>query len=220
MGLFSKRKQKARRKAEEKALRHKAAVEAKLGAKRERKRLRADLKSQKKSDRAQQQLSKAQVATLKAQEQASLKQAERASREVLSVASVKKYLGVARVLTPVLAPLVYRGATVVREQLENRKAQRLGVEVEQLGEFTGSGAKLNARIANAESSLAEIVSRGSDKDETQKFADATRGRLTDLTTAVQAAEQMPLPRRRAAHQAISTELSGIEADLLARLGVH
>lgn len=213
MGLFSKRKQKARRKAEEKALKHKATVEAKIGAKHDRKRLRADLKSQKKTD-------KAQVAALKAQEQAALKQAERAGRDPFSVASVKKYLGVARVLTPVLAPLVYRGATAARQQLENRKAQRLGVEVEQLGQFTGPGAKLNARIASAESSLGEIVGRASGNAETQKFAEATRDRLANLTTAIQAAEHMPLPRRRAAHQAISTELSGIEADLLARLGVR
>ncbi|MFD4438123.1 DUF6474 family protein [Bacillus safensis] len=31
---------------------------------------------------------------------------------------------------------------------------------------------------------------------------------------------MPTERRRSAHLAISAELDGVEADLLARLGVH
>ena len=44
-------------------------------------------------------------------------------------------------------------------------------------------------------------------------------RLTDLSAAVTAAENMPTSNRRAAHAAIAQQLDGIDADLMARLGV-
>ncbi|MBF6328651.1 DUF6474 family protein [Nocardia transvalensis] len=214
MGLFTKRKRRADRKAEAKALKHKAAMEAKLSARNERKRHRAEV-------RTQRQVAKQQIATLKAEEKAALKAAEKAERDLLSAGQVKKYLGVARVLVPVLAPLAYRAATFVRGQIDTRRAHRLGIGIEQLGDFSGHGAKLQARIAGAESTLNELDNRaGKDGSETKKFVTATRDRLEGLTAAVRTAEQMPAPRRRAVHASISNELSGIEADLLARLGVR
>ena len=116
-------------------------------------------------------------------------------------------------------PIFYRGATVLRGHLDERKAAKLGVSPAELGEFTGHGAKLSARIAAAEKSLARVTASNSDA-ETGKFADAISQRLSDLSTAVQPAELMPAARRKAAHHAISAELDGIEADLLARLGIR
>jgi Family of unknown function (DUF6474) len=213
MGLFKKRKSRATRKAEAKALKEKAKLEAKLGAKNERKRNKAEARSQRK-------LEKAQISALKAEEKANIKLAEKAARDPFSVASVRKYLGVARVLIPVLTPLIYRAATYVRGQIDTRRAEKLGVGVEELGEYSGHGAKLSARIVNAESSTDRLIEKHGDDAETKKFAAATRERLTDLDTAVRTAELMPAPRRRSAHQAISGELAGIEADLLTRLGVR
>jgi hypothetical protein len=212
MGLLKKRKSRATRKAEAKALKHKAGVEAKLKARNERRRDKAAFKSARKLEAAelksQKKIEKAQIATLKAQEKA-------AAQKGFTVASVRKYLGVARLLTPVLLPIVYRAATVVRGQIDARRADRMGVGIDQLANYTGHGAKLSARIAGA-----EILGQKPDDAETQKFAGAIRERLGDLNTAVRAAEQMPQARRKAAHQAISSELDGVEADLLARLGVR
>ena len=217
MGLFKKRKSRATRKAEAKALKHKAEVEAKLNAKSQRKRDKVETKSLKKLEKAeiesQHKIEKAQIATLKAQEKA-------AANQGLTVAKVRKYLGVARLLAPVLLPIAYRAATAVRAQLDTTRAQKMGIAVDQLGDYTGHGAKLSARIAGAESSVTEILSRKPDDAETQRFAAAIRERLGDLSTAVRAAEQMPQTRRKGAHQAISSELDGVEADLLARLGVR
>ncbi|MFZ2172717.1 MAG: DUF6474 family protein [Rhodococcus sp. (in: high G+C Gram-positive bacteria)] len=217
MGLLKKRKSRATRKAEAKALKHKAGVEARLSARNERKRDKAELKALRKLEaselKSQKKVEKAQIAALKAQEKS-------ASQKGLTVHSVRRYLGVARLLTPVLLPVAYRAATVVRGQIDTKRAERMGVDVDQLANFTGHGAKLSARIAGAESSTAEILTQKPDDAETQKFAAATRERLTDLNTAVRAAEKMPQARRKAAHQAISTELDGVEADLLARLGVR
>ncbi|MFI9507664.1 DUF6474 family protein [Nocardia sp. NPDC052566] len=214
MGLFTKRKRRPSRRAEAKALKHKAAMEAKLGAKNDRKARRAEARTGRK-------VAKAQIATLQAEEKAALKVAAKAERELFSAAQIKKYLGVARVLVPVLAPLAYRGATFIRAQIDTRRAQQLGIGIDQLGDFSGHGAKLQARIANTEAALGKIGARnGSDKADAQKFVSSTQDRLGNLTAAVRTAEQMPAPRRRAVHESISNELSGIEADVLARLGVN
>ncbi|PXX63007.1 hypothetical protein DFR70_10660 [Nocardia tenerifensis] len=213
MGLFTKRKRRPSRRAEAKALKHKAGLEAKLVAKNDRKARRAEARTQRK-------VAKAQISALQAEEKASLKLAAKAERDLFSAGQVKKYLGVARVLIPVLAPLAYRGATFLRAQLDTRKAQQLGIGIEQLGDFSGHGAKLQARIANTEAALGKVGAQDKDKGETQKFVAATRARLDSLAAAVQTAEQMPAPRRRAVHTSIAQELSGVEADVLAKLGVR
>ncbi|WP_067717968.1 DUF6474 family protein [Nocardia yamanashiensis] len=212
MGLFTKRKKRVSRRAEAKALKHKAGMEAKLGARNERKRNRAE-------SRTQARVAKAEIAKLQAEEKAALKLAAKAERDPFSVASVRKYLSVARILVPVLAPLAYRGATIVRGQLDQRRAQQLGIGVNQLGDFSGPGAKLQARLTNVEATLAEVEKKNSDAD-TKKFATATRDRLDSLAAATRTAAQMPVQRRRAVHASISNELSGIESDVLARLGVN
>ncbi|SNT26643.1 DUF6474 family protein [Rhodococcoides kyotonense] len=217
MGLFGKRNSRATRKAEAKALKHKAGLEAKLSAKNERKQLKSIAKAQRKLNsveaKSQKNVEKAQVATLNAQRKA-------IAQGKFNAAQVRKYIGIARVLVPVLTPIVYRVASVVRARLDDRKATKLGVSPGELGDFTGYGAKLSARISGAEKSLAKVTETHSGDTETRKFADAIGQRLTDLGTAVRTSEQMPAPRRKAAHQAISAELDGIEADLLARLGVR
>jgi hypothetical protein len=210
MGLFTKRKRRPSRKAEAKALKHKAGLEAKLGAKNDRKARRAEARTQGK-------IAKAQISTLQAEEKAALKLAAKAERDPFSASQVRKYLGVARVLIPVLAPLAYRAATMIRGRIDNRRAHQLGIGVEQLGDFSGHGGKLQARIVNVEGALGKIS--GSKNGDGKAFITATQDRLDNLTAAVRTAEQMPATRRRAVHASISNELSGIEADVLARLGV-
>jgi len=207
MGLFTKRKRRASRRAEAKALKHKAAKEAELSAKNDRKRDRDESRNQRK-------VAKARVAALQAEEKAAAKTAAKAERDPFSPSEIKKYVGVARVLLPVLAPVVYRGATLVRGQVDMRRAKQLGVGVEQLGEFSGHGGRLQARIANTEAALNKAAA-----GEDEKFVRTTRDRLGALATAVRTAEQMPGPRRRSVHASISTELSTIESDVLSRLGV-
>jgi hypothetical protein len=55
--------------------------------------------------------------------------------------------------------------------------------------------------------------------ETKQFVGAITERLTDLSAAVTAAENMPTSRRRDAHAAIAKQLDAIDADLMARLGL-
>ncbi|MGU3437381.1 DUF6474 family protein [Actinomycetes bacterium M1A6_2h] len=212
MALFTKRTSRATRKAEAKALLHKAKIEAKLNAKNERKQLKELVKNDKKALANQQKLDRAALKTYEAQQKA-------ANEGKLTVGKVRKYIAIARVVSPILMPIAYKLSTVVRAQLDERRASRIGVGVGELAEFTGHGGALSARISGAEKSVKEIESTHSG-DEVGKFVAAISGRLTELTTAVRAAEQMPPARRKIAHAAIGNELDGIEADILARLGVR
>jgi Family of unknown function (DUF6474) len=116
-------------------------------------------------------------------------------------------------------PLAYRAAISVRGLIDERRADRLGVPLSQIGQFSGPGAQLSARIAGAEQSLHKVAEKKPKDAETKQFVAAVTERLTDLSAAVTAAESMPAVRRRAAHAAVSGQLDGIDADLMARLGV-
>lgn len=217
MGLFRKRKSRATRRAEVRAIKTRAKLEAKLAAKNvarqikdERrvadKVLKARLKSQRDSDRTALKVAEAEL---------------KAAREgkVLSPTRIRRVLTVSRLLAPILTPLIYRAAIAARALIDQRRADQLGIPLAQIGQFSGHGAQLSARIAGSEKSL-RMVQESKPKDaETKQFVAAISERLTDLSAAVTAAENMPAARRRAAHSAISSQLDGIEADLMARLGL-
>jgi hypothetical protein len=221
MGLFTRRKSRATRRAEARAIKRaaktKAKLEAKLAAKNDARRYKADRKDQ----------SRALKATLRAQrdsDRAALKVAEaqlKAAREgkLLSPTRVRRTLTVSRLLAPILVPLAYRAAVAARGLLDQRRADRLGVPLSQLGQFSGHGAALAARIAGAEQTLQQVAAKKPKDAETKQFVAAVTDRLTDLSAAVTAAENMPTQRRRAAHDSIGAQLDGIDADLLARLGI-
>lgn len=218
MGLFRKKRgsRRAQRKAEAAALKHKAGLEAKLGARNVRKRDKAVAKTDKKA-------AKASLTSQREAHKNELKiaQEQRAAIEAgrLNAKKIGRYIGVARVVAPVVLPLVYRGATLLRAQLDQRRAAKLGVAVDQLGQFSGTGAKLSARIAGTERTLTKLSVEKPRDAEVAKFVSTMKQRLVELATAVDAAESMSVERRRGAHGAISRELDGIEADVLAYLGV-
>ncbi|VEG58411.1 Uncharacterised protein [Mycolicibacterium aurum] len=220
MALFRRRKSRATRRAEARAIKAKAKLEAKLSAKNEVRRFKVEQKAQTRALRAQ----------LKAQrdsDRTALKVAEtqlKAAREgkLFSATRVRRVLTVSRLLAPVAVPLVYRASIAARGLIDERRADRLGVPLSQLGQFSGHGAQLSARIAGAENSLrllAEQKPKSAKDPETKAFVAAITERLSDLAAAVTAAENMPTARRRAAHTAIAEQLDGIDADLMARLGV-
>ncbi|MEZ0363550.1 DUF6474 family protein [Mycobacterium sp. pUA109] len=216
MGLF-KRKSRATRRAEARALKARAKLEAKLAAKNEARRHKA-------AQRAETKALKAQLKAQRDSDRAALKVAEhqlKAAREgkVLSPTRIRRVLTVSRLLAPIVVPVVYRAAMAARGLLDERRADRLGVPLAQIGQFSGHGARLSARIAGAEKTLQLVQNKNPKDAETKQFAAAITERLTDLSAAVTAAENMPSARRRAAHAAIAEQLDGIDADLMARLGL-
>ncbi|TPG29702.1 DUF6474 family protein [Mycolicibacterium hodleri] len=217
MGLFTRRKSRAIRRAEAKAIKAKAKLEARLSAKNEARRIKADARRQ----------TKAMKASLRAQkdsDRAALKVAEtqlKAVREgkLLSPSRIRRTLMISRMLAPVVVPIAYRAAIAVRGYVDERRADRLGVPLGQLGQFSGTGGSLSARVAGAEQTLTQVAAKKPKDAETKQFVTAMTDRLRDLSAAVTAAENMPTTRRKAAHAAIGEQLDGVEADLMARLGV-
>ena len=106
-----------------------------------------------------------------------------------------------------------------RGAIDERRADRLGVPLTALGQFSGQGGRLSARISGAEKSLRLVAEKKPKDSETKQFVTAMTDRLTALSAAVTAAENMPGPRRRVAQSSITEQLDGIDADLMARLGV-
>jgi hypothetical protein len=217
MGLFIKRKSRATKRAEARALKSKAKLEAKLAAKNETKRIKA-------TERSEGKAIKAQVKAQRVSDRSAVKVANtqlRTKREgkLLSPSRVRRTLTVSRLLAPVVVPVAYRLAIGARGAIDERRADRLGVPLTALGQFSGPGGRLSARITGADTSLRLLVEKKSGDAETTAFVDAMTERLTALSAAVRAAENMPGPSRRTAQTSISEQLDGIEADLLARLGV-
>jgi hypothetical protein len=217
MGLFGKRKTRAARRAEARAIKARAKLEAKLAARNEVRRFKAAQRAESKALREQ----------LKAQRNSelnALKVAEanlKAAREgkLFSPTRIRRFLTVSRLLAPVVVPLAYRIAIAARGLIDQRRADQLGVPLAQIGQFSGHGGRLSARIAGAEQSLRTVQENKPKDAETKQFVSAISDRLTDLAAAVSAAENMPSARRRSAHAAISRQLDEIDADLMARLGL-
>lgn len=230
MGLLTpSRTTRAQRRAQAKALKAKAKLEARLdsrGQRRERaarrrhekKIVRKQIKAQRKSDETAAKIASETNEATKKLAQSRIELAQNGTR--LTPRKVRRYLSIAKVAAPIVVPLAYRGATLAREQITVWEANRAGVPVDELSRYSGHGAALSARIAGAEKSVSTLAGTRDAGAETTKFVAAMTDRLRDLTAAVAAAEHMPGSRRRAAHQAIARELSGIESDLLARLGVR
>jgi hypothetical protein len=216
MSLF-KRKTRATRRAEARAIKAKAKLEAKLAAKNETRRIKSQHRTETKA-------LKAQLRAQRDSDKAALKVAEtqlKAAREgkLFSPGRIRRVLTVTRLLAPIVVPLFYRATIAARGFLDERRADRLGVPLSQLGQFSGHGAELSARIASAERSLRSVAEKKPKDAETKQFVAAITERLSDLSAAVTAAENMPTARRRDAHAAIAQQLDGINADLMARLGV-
>jgi Family of unknown function (DUF6474) len=217
MGLFGKRKTRATRRAEARAIKARAKLEAKLSAKNEVRRFKA-------AQRAETKALREQLKARRNSDQTALKVAEtklKAVREgkLLSPTRIRRLLTVSRLLAPIVVPVAYRVAIAGRGLIDQRRADQLGVPLAQIGQFSGHGGRLSARIAGGEQSLRAVQEKKPRDAETQKFVTAISERLADLAAAVTAAENMPAARRRGAHAAISRQLDEIDADLMARLGL-
>ncbi|MQA62213.1 MAG: hypothetical protein GEU86_12090 [Actinophytocola sp.] len=118
---------------------------------------------------------------------------------------------------PVVTPFAVRAAGACREAYDKHQARKLGVDVDSLGEYSGHGGALHARIAGLSDGLAELRAGGD--AEGIKFGESVTSTVRQLSSAVRAAERMPTARRKEAHRAVATELDELEAQLLHHLGV-
>ncbi|GAA5105710.1 DUF6474 family protein [Haloechinothrix salitolerans] len=189
----------------EKATKSKKLTKA---AKREAKAAKKDRKAAKKAAK------KSASATPTTQEAAHEEHALTAkkARQALTVTKV-----ILPAVIPVVTPIAVRAAGACRDAYDKYQARKLGVAVDSLGEYSGHGAALHARIAGLSDGLNELRVGGT--AEGVQFADEAAGTVRQLSSAVRAAEHMPPGRRKDAHRAIAAELEELEATLLHHLGV-
>ena len=175
MGLFTKRKSRATRRAEARAIKARAKLEARLAAKNDAKRIKA-------TERAENKAIRAQLKAARDADRTAVKVAEtelKAAREgkLLSPTRIRRALTVSRLLAPVVVPVAYRAAIAARGVIDERRADRLGVPLSQLGQFSGVGGQLSARIAGAENSLRLVAEKKPKDAETKQFVAAMTERL-------------------------------------------
>jgi hypothetical protein len=141
----------------------------------------------------------------------------------ITPAKAKNAVAVAKVLGPVVLPVVVpyivKAASTVRDRWDRRRARKLGVAIDALGQFSGRGGALHARIAGAADGVHELRSKDNVTADELAFTDSAESTLHQLAAAVRAAERMPTARRKGAHRAVATELDRIEQRLLTALGV-
>ncbi|MBA0124111.1 hypothetical protein H0B56_00975 [Haloechinothrix sp. YIM 98757] len=141
----------------------------------------------------------------------------------ITPAKARNAIGVIKVIAPavipVLAPLAVRAASALREAYDRFRARRLGVSIDSIGEFSGRGARLHARISGIARELTGLRESAAGDPDRVTFAEESEATLRQLTAAVRAAERMPAARRKAAHAAVAHELDAMENDLLHHLGV-
>ena len=101
--------------------------------------------------------------------------------------------------------------------LDQQRANRLGVPVSQVGVYRGPTGPTGARITGLRTSVEELNARKGSTSAVAGFVSASRGRLADLTIAVQAAASMPGGERRSVLKAVNRELDQISADLMTHL---
>ncbi|MCQ9353265.1 DUF6474 family protein [Corynebacterium sp. 153RC1] len=116
--------------------------------------------------------------------------------------TVMRYSGAARAIAPLALPLAFRGLMAIREYLNGRRANALGVSRADLGRFAGHGAEQKARIEAMRSSL-KVTNLP------QGFKEDAKDRLEELEDSANNAEYMTPELRTRALRAISADLDQI-----------
>jgi hypothetical protein len=150
-------------------------------------------------------------------ETAATRPAARMVQTLTNPKSAKRALAAAKVLAPALAPFALKAAAGTRNLLDQQRANRLGVTAAEVAAFRGPTGPVGARISGLSRSIDELQSRKGGELQIARFAEVSKARLIDLTTAVQAAASMPPAGRRKVLRAVSKELDQISADLMTYL---
>lgn len=208
MGIFSKiRKARARTKAEIKAAKQRAKTEVK-----EEKKLA--LRQAKLLAKEKKTMEKSHLKNLRAKQKHEKRMAKQTYKQLkagsFNKKNVKRYTGAARLLVPVVLPLIYRGVTWGREQLLKRKAHSFGVSSGDLAKFTGFGAPVKARIEAVRTSLEDSpLPAGLKRD--------ISTRLDTLFAAADNADHMDTDQRDRIHRSITDDLDSVTGQIHSRL---
>ncbi|PRQ10470.1 hypothetical protein C1Y63_11315 [Corynebacterium sp. 13CS0277] len=151
-------------------------------------------------------LRKAEAKGLKAKQKLAETKLKQIQAGRVNRASVARVLGAARLAAPVLVPLVYQAITKLRSVSTSAQAKQLGVAPERLGQHSGYGAPIQARIDGISEQLA-----GSGLP--SGFVRDMRERLEKLSHAVDNAEFLTPEKRRGAHRSINQDVDAVVAEI-------
>ncbi|WP_342743327.1 DUF6474 family protein [Corynebacterium aquilae] len=161
-------------------------------------------------ERQEKKLRKAESKGLKAKRKHERKLAETKLKQLeagrLNKATVSRFLGVARLAAPVVLPLLYQAITKARSVGVSAQAQRLGVSAQALGEHSGHGAPLKARIDGVKNTLKESSLPAG-------FVRDANNRLDKLVEAVDNAEFLTPDQRRRAYRSINGDIDGVVGEI-------
>ena len=203
-----------------------AAKEAKALGESEAKASRSEAKAARKDAKAARKDAKKatrSARSAKREAKAAAKAADAATKPARAIAKLtdpklaKRAVTVGKVLAPALAPVLLKAATRTRGFLDQQRAHRLGVPVEQVGDYRGPTGAIGARLTGLGDSIRELAQRRGNDLQVTRFTEVAGRRLLDLTATVQAAASMPRGRRTDVLRAVGHELDGIDADLIALL---
>lgn len=182
---------------------------------------KADRAEKKAAKKAQKQADKAGKKVRNAADKAALaRTATGPARLVDSLTNpktAKRALAAAKIVVPVLAPFALKAVVSTRGFLDEQRAHRLGVTAAEVAAFRGPTGATGARISGLSRSIDELVDRKGSELQITRFAEVSRSRLKDLTTAVQASASMPRVGRRKVLRAVNRELDQVSADLMTYL---
>jgi hypothetical protein len=198
--------------------RKRAAKRAQTRAERVERLLASALSSVEENAVPSKKIAKLHSKTAKSRDKAALRLAElelakAQEGRLLSTKKVKRLLSVARMLTPVALPLVYRGAIGVRALYDNYQAGQL----ERLaGNPTRADrlAALSERIEQTRGDAAGLVAKSPGDPALAQFSTSTEERLKVLAEAVVTARRLSAPRRLRAQRNIVRELDELDTRLL------
>ena len=128
--------------------------------------------------------------------------------------TLRRLLLAAKVVGPVVAATAMKTSTGVRGALDERRAAKLGVPVEDVAEYRGPTGTINARITGLQKSVAELRARRGSDQKVSRFVDTTSARLNELSAASTATLSMPAGTQRSAIRAISADLDQLDAELM------
>jgi hypothetical protein len=200
------------------------AKAAKVAGKQERKTSAADSKHRKSETRASRKASRAEAkaakASVKASEAEAATKATRPARMIGKITDpkiAKRAVTIGKIVAPALAPVLIKATVGTRHMLDEARARKLGVSVDQVAAFRGPTGPAGARITGLTLAVRELAGRKTNDLQITRFAEVASTRLKDLTAAVQASATMPRARRNEVLHAVGRELDDIDADLVAHL---
>jgi hypothetical protein len=161
--------------------------------------------------------SKSSKSTTTAAEQTAIRTGSKSAALVATLSdpkTLRRLLLAAKVVGPVVAATAMKTSTGVRGALDERRAAKLGVPVEDVAEYKGPTGTINARITGLQKSVAELRARRGSDQKVSRFVDSTSARLNELSAASTATLSMPAGTQRSAIRAISGDLDQLDAELM------